>query len=199
MGRKNQENYFFLSLQSVRLMQSFDLMLRTHPGAAESVSKGGRLLLLVRAGSKFKNNVSQRKLHSHHPTMVVCLSESFAFTQHWGDAGHWGGHCASVGIFLNRGCQGRTWHDPLFLPLPICCHFPGKKSYCSHSLKQRYLPESAAWGLNSCYLASLRSDILFWVGSGLQFVECSFCIAYPASAQMIENERGERESTVAYR
>lgn len=32
--------------------------------------------------------------------------------------------------------------------------------------------------------ASLRSDILPWVGCDLQFIKCPFCISYPASAQM---------------
>lgn len=99
----------------------------------------------------------------------------------WCRALRWG-VCARVGIFLSQVCQGGTRHDLLFLPLPI---HPGKTSYCSHSpAAERYFPESAAWGLNSCCLASLRSDTLLWVGSGLQFIKCPFCISYSASAQM---------------
>lgn len=85
---EKQENYFFSNLQSVRLMHTFELMLGTHPSAVESVSKGGKTTALGQAWQQIQEQWKPEEATLTPSHKGVCLSESFAFTQQWGDAGH---------------------------------------------------------------------------------------------------------------
>lgn len=178
-GEKKIKNIFFSNLQFVRgmynLISCWELILVLQ----SQCLSGERPPLLVRAGSKFKNNVSQRKLRSYHPTRVVFLSVQNPLHIHSNGVMQgtevrrslcWGGNLPKPRV---------SRHDFYFCHFPYTAAFLGRNPTAVTALQQRYLPECTVWGLSSHCLEPLRSDILLW--DGLPFIKCPFCIAYPVS------------------
>lgn len=154
-------------------------MLRTHPGAAESVSKWGETTTFGQGWEKIQQwKPEKTTLMSSHKRRFPLCPQSFAHTQQWNDAGPWG---EEESVLWWESSEAKSVKARLlFLPFPVYWHFPGKKSYCSHSPAAEISPWLYSVGPISHCLAPLWSDILLWYG--LQFIKCPFCIGYPVSA-----------------